>query len=207
MVGGIGLFVVQVALLPNLVLWGAAYALGSGFATGGGGLVRPSQVSAGTLPDLPLFAILPDASLPGPVWFVLAVLPVSAGVVLAVVAYRYAWPGLRFTHRLAQVAAAAGFCGLLLAVAAYLSGGSAGGAGRGWLGPSGHWTGLLAATEVGVVALAVTVTVELVRRRQRPAGEAGLDGETEADGAEGATVAPSGRRRSSRNRSLQASRS
>ncbi len=194
-VGGIGLFAVQAALLPNLVLWGVAYALGSGFATGGGGLVRPSQVSAGTLPDLPLFAVLPDTSMPGSAWAVLAVLPVCAGVVLAVVAHRHARPGEAFAYRAAQVIGGAGFCGVLLAGAASLSGGSAGDAGRGWFGPSGHWTGLLAAGEVGVVALAVTVVVELLGRRQRPAG---------LDGVPSRSVR---RRISSPNRSLQASRS
>ncbi|WP_462187520.1 cell division protein PerM, partial [Frankia sp. CcWB2] len=79
--GGLGLTATQLALLPNLVLWGLSYALGPGFRTGPG-LVRADVVRPADLPDLPVLTALPPSALPRPGWLVLALVPVVAGVVL-----------------------------------------------------------------------------------------------------------------------------
>jgi hypothetical protein len=144
------------------------------------------------LPDLPLFAVLPHAALPGSAWFVLAVLPVTAGCVLAVLARR-GLPGVSSSARVFHVAGASVVCGGLIATATYLSGGTSGGAEVGRIGPAAHWTGLLAVAEVGAVALGVTTLVELFGRFLRP-GSAGGHGSSRAsasDGAEEVVVAAS----------------
>ncbi|WP_242425044.1 DUF6350 family protein, partial [Frankia sp. EI5c] len=125
-IGGVGLAAVQLAILPNLVLWALAYTLGPGFGTGGG-FVRPDEVHAALLPDLPIFAALPPGPLPRLGWLVLAVVPVIAGIMLATTVRR-GTVGAGFRDRLRATLAAAGLSGLLMAVAACLSSGRLGGA-------------------------------------------------------------------------------
>ncbi|MET8545937.1 DUF6350 family protein [Kitasatospora sp. NPDC004799] len=55
----VGLLLLALALLPNAVLWGAAYALGPGFAVGAGTAVSPTGAALGPVPEFPLFALLP----------------------------------------------------------------------------------------------------------------------------------------------------
>ncbi|MFI6445476.1 DUF6350 family protein [Kitasatospora sp. NPDC050543] len=78
--GVLGLLLLSVALLPNAVCWGAAYALGPGFAVGTGTVVAPTGATLGPVPDLPLFALLPEPGAGG--WRLLAcALPPLAAVV------------------------------------------------------------------------------------------------------------------------------
>ncbi|MGI8456874.1 MAG: cell division protein PerM [Propionibacteriaceae bacterium] len=67
LVGGIVLLVLQLAYLPNAVVWAAAYTLGSGFGLGTGSLVAPRATDLGLLPSLPMLGALP-AEGPGSVW-------------------------------------------------------------------------------------------------------------------------------------------
>ncbi|MBD8868634.1 cell division protein PerM [Nocardioides donggukensis] len=71
------LFVLLVlTLVPNAVLFAAAYLLGPGFAVGTGTLVSPSVVAIGPVPMFPLLAALPDNG-PVPTWLpYLVVVPV-----------------------------------------------------------------------------------------------------------------------------------
>lgn len=61
--GGIALLSVQLALLPNAIIWTSSYALGAGFTLGGSSVVAPAATEVGLLPALPLLGALPD---PGP---------------------------------------------------------------------------------------------------------------------------------------------
>ncbi|MFC8453676.1 DUF6350 family protein [Kitasatospora sp. NPDC057223] len=58
--GVLGLLLLCAVLLPNAVVWGAAYALGPGFTVGTGAVVAPSGAVLGSLPAVPLFALLPE---------------------------------------------------------------------------------------------------------------------------------------------------
>ncbi len=66
-VGGIVLLLLQLAYLPNAVVWSTAYTLGSGFGLGAGSLVAPRATDLGLLPALPVLGALP-AEGPGSVW-------------------------------------------------------------------------------------------------------------------------------------------
>ncbi|SNQ47931.1 conserved membrane hypothetical protein [Frankia canadensis] len=165
--GGLGLAVAQLAVLPNLVLWALAYALGPGFHTGSG-LVRADVVHAGRVPDLPVLAALPPSALPRPGWLALLVVPLVAGVVCGVMAHR-ATAGARSRDRLATVLLAGACCGLLIGLACQASLGRVGG-GAGVYGPAAAWAcGLLAGGEVAFVGLLLVGGVDLaVRRAERP---------------------------------------
>ncbi|KPC90185.1 hypothetical protein ADL27_37135, partial [Streptomyces sp. NRRL F-6602] len=54
--GRLAVLLLALALLPNAVIWGAAYALGTGFQVGTGTLVTPLAATSG--PALPPFPLL-----------------------------------------------------------------------------------------------------------------------------------------------------
>ncbi|GAB2452840.1 DUF6350 family protein [Xylanimonas ulmi] len=58
-IGGVVLAVSQVALVPNLVAWAAAWTAGPGFAVGVDTAFSPREVIDGPLPAMPLLAALP----------------------------------------------------------------------------------------------------------------------------------------------------
>ncbi|MFE0625401.1 DUF6350 family protein [Streptomyces sp. NPDC058864] len=196
--GRLAVLAVAVALIPNAAVWGAAYALGPGFALGTQAVVRPAGVvGEPVLPDFPLLAALPQ---PGPgttLTWVALVVPVLAGVAVGVLAVDRSRPyGL---GRTAAHAALGGLvCGIVMAL---LTGFAAGPLGTGALedfGPSWWLTGAAAA---GWTAAAGTPTALLVRwvrvRRAAAATERGqeddpqgTDGRTPAADVAGEAAAP-----------------
>jgi len=76
--GATVLTLAQLAYLPTLVVWGAAFAAGPGFALGTGSAVSPSGTQLGVIPGIPVLGAIPDATSP---WLLLlALLPVGVGV-------------------------------------------------------------------------------------------------------------------------------
>jgi hypothetical protein len=61
--GGFALTVGQIALLPNFVIYGAAWLTGVGFSLGSGSLISPLGSAAGPLPTIPILSILPQGQL------------------------------------------------------------------------------------------------------------------------------------------------
>jgi hypothetical protein len=61
--GGIALLLLQLAFVPNALIWSAAYALGSGFSLGAGSVIAPAATQLGMVPGIPLLGALPS---PGP---------------------------------------------------------------------------------------------------------------------------------------------
>jgi Family of unknown function (DUF6350) len=170
--GGIALTLAQLALIPNVVLWGVSWLLGPGFAIGTGSSVSPLGTSLGPIPALPLLGPLPQGDLTFGLLGVLV--PVLAGFLSAVAlqprvrrAFGTAEPGRRW---LAAVGAGMGLAGA--AVLAVLTWWSAGAAGPGRLvdvGPGPWWVLLFAFLEIGGGAvlgmLASARGVRLPRRR------------------------------------------
>ncbi|HEU0182703.1 MAG TPA: DUF6350 family protein, partial [Agromyces mariniharenae] len=73
--GGIALTVAELALLPNLVIWAAAWLLGPGFAIGTGTLVSPGGTLLGPVPGVPVLGALPtDVPGLGALWLIVPVL-------------------------------------------------------------------------------------------------------------------------------------
>ncbi|MFE3500801.1 DUF6350 family protein [Kitasatospora sp. NPDC059160] len=157
----VGLLLVTVVLLPNAVLWGAAYALGPGFEVGAGSLVSPGGTELGAVPEFPLFALLPQEG-PGGWRLAALLLPLLAGLVPALLLGRAAvgrpspaggggpWPP-------AATATAALAAALLLGTGAtvlgWLSGGALAAERMARLGPVPWWTGLAAAGWLALVAV------------------------------------------------------
>ncbi|GAA2505175.1 hypothetical protein GCM10010406_47340 [Streptomyces thermolineatus] len=116
--GRIAVLLLAVCLVPNAVVWGACYALGPGFAVGGGGTVSPAAWTG--RPDLPLFPLLealPEPGVPGPAAWAVAVVPVAAAVLLGMTvagaatgrgAARWRWRQTAAVTVLAALASGAG---------------------------------------------------------------------------------------------------
>jgi Family of unknown function (DUF6350) len=106
--GGIALLLLQLAFVPNAMMWSASYALGSGFSLGAGSVVAPAATQLGVVPGIPLLGALPS---PGPgdlaqLWWL------AAGAVAGVIAcwvLLAARPAARFD----EAGLAGGACGLL----------------------------------------------------------------------------------------------
>jgi hypothetical protein len=165
-VGGIALLLIGISLVPNAVIWGAAWLAGPGFAVGVGTAVGPFGHELGAVPALPLLAALPGSAVPGR-WGVVALLvPVAAGVVAGALVCRRLGAAGRL--RTVTEAAAAGPCtGLALAALAWLSGGPVGGGRLSAVGPSPWELGLAVSVEVAAFAVisAVVLRRRLLRRR------------------------------------------
>ncbi|MET7378131.1 DUF6350 family protein [Streptomyces sp. NPDC005526] len=81
--GRFAVLLLCLALLPNAMLWAAAYALGPGFVLGAGHVVGPlSSAPAPLLPPFPLLAAVPDAGPGTPVNWACAAVPVAAGLTM-----------------------------------------------------------------------------------------------------------------------------
>ena len=148
--GSTGLFLIDLALTPNLVVWALAFAAGPGFAVGDGSSVRVTGVVHGPLPGLPILQAVPDAGhLPWLTWLVLAV-PVGAGVA----ALLLVWRSVRSAaERAAALGAAAPAVGAVAGAAAVLSGGPVAAGAMSDVGPVPWQVGLAVLIELGVIAV------------------------------------------------------
>lgn len=158
------LILAQLLLLPNLLLWVAAYLLGSGFAVGADTVFSPSGIEAGPMPLVPMLGVLPDpdgllGQLP-----VLGLVGVLAGLAAG------AWMARRLRQRgvlgmLGAVAGGALLAGLVLAGLSVLAAGGVGPGrmatmGADWLatGIAMAWQGALGAGVVIVLAHPITAS-------------------------------------------------
>ncbi|MFE2587208.1 DUF6350 family protein, partial [Streptomyces sp. NPDC059378] len=155
--GRFAVLLLCLALMPNAVVWAAAYALGPGFALGVGHVAAPvASAPAPLFPPFPLLAAVPDAGPGTPLNWACAAVPVAAGVTVGWFTARAALrrPGTRGWSR-ERTAASAGLAAVLcagaLAVLAALAGGPLGVATLARFGPV-WW-------QVGCAALAWTAGV------------------------------------------------
>ncbi|MGH1563512.1 cell division protein PerM [Mumia sp. DW29H23] len=153
LLGGLGLLLLCLLVLPNLVLWNVAALLGPGYAVGAGTSVTLTSSTLGAVPGLPVLAALPPTG-PRPGWLIaLAAVPLVAGAIAGYAAVtprsgRTSVPDLR-----TAVTAGGGsgaLAGSAVAVGLLLSGGAIG---PGRLGHSGPDVGL--AVPLAIVVLAV----------------------------------------------------
>ena len=61
--GGVMLTLGQLAILPNLIVFGMAWISGVGFSIGAGSMVSPLRTELGPLPALPIFAVIPTGGI------------------------------------------------------------------------------------------------------------------------------------------------
>ncbi|RZS64180.1 hypothetical protein EV187_2560 [Agromyces ramosus] len=172
--GGIALTLGELALLPNLVIWAAAWLLGPGFAIGTGSLVSTGGTLLGPVPGIPLLGALPtDAPALGALWLVVPVLLgfVGAWVVSAGDAADRDLP--RTAGWWAPLAVAAGSAvaaAVVLGLLAWWSGGAAGPGRLADVGPAPLAVAGIAAATVGIGAL---VGGYAARLRPRGSGDPG----------------------------------
>ena len=116
--GGIMLTLGQLAILPNLIIYGLAWITGAGFSIGAGSIVSPLVSQLGPLPALPLFAALPTAGFDRGILF--GILPVLAAL-LATLLVRKSTEKMRweFASRFSAAAVLAGLSAMVSAVLAF----------------------------------------------------------------------------------------
>ncbi len=177
-VGGALLLIVQLAYLPNAVVFAVCYALGPGFELGTATMVAPTGVSVGAVPTLPMLAALPANGAAPMLSLTALAVPFLAGAVGGVLTQRSA-PDV-----VSEAAPLWGFVcgvttGMLCAALAGTAGGSLGADRLSEIGPSAWQVGLVAALEVGVAAAVAAwianwwytrkLTREVVNRREAQA--------------------------------------
>lgn len=170
-VGVAVLFLLQLALAPVAIVWGAAWAIGPGFMVGRGSSVSPLDTDLGPVPALPLLSAIDPAAQP---WMLMIVaLPVLAAVVVGALARQSTLAGSadRPVHWWELAVAGVGgglLAGGLLGIAAMLSTGAAG---PGRLSETGPDAVLVAGW--GALEVTVGLLIGLVAGGRVPVGLAG----------------------------------
>ncbi|USQ83075.1 DUF6350 family protein [Streptomyces phaeoluteigriseus] len=159
--GRFAVLLLCVVLVPNAAVWGAAYAVGPGFALGAGHVVAPlSSDPAPLLPPFPLLAAVPEAGAGGVLNWAAGVVALLAGGVVGAFAARGAVVGGWSWKRTVGVVGLAGVvCAVGFGVLAWMAGGPLGVGGLASFGPVGWQVG--AAVAVWVVGVGVPVGLVL----------------------------------------------
>lgn len=100
----IGLILLQVAYLPNVLIWAGSYALGAGI-TIGSETVSPFADGVPLLPDLPILYLLPEQS---PRWTAALPIVIALGAAWGAMRMNRRQPSYPLTARLVRAAALAG---------------------------------------------------------------------------------------------------
>lgn len=159
--GGAALTLGQLALLPNIIIWAAAWLIGPGFAIGTGSTVGPLGTAVGPVPAVPILGALPSGSLE---WGLLGVLvPVLLGF-LAGVRNRRSIGQLDWPWRLAGGIGTGTVAAVLLGLLAWASAGSAGPGRLVTVGPDPLMVAVWAGVEVAVAATLGTLAASARRR-------------------------------------------
>ena len=165
-VGSVALFLAQLALVPNAMVWAASYALGSGFGMGAGSVVAPAGTELGMLPGLPLLGALPGSGPgdPAVLWWLAS--GVLAGAAAAAIMVR-SRPAARFdlsslVGGLGGVLAGAGFVGL-----GWAAGGDLGAVRLTDLGPRLWPLLVMATTTMGLAGLLTGLVLGLTHHARR----------------------------------------
>ncbi|WP_405942158.1 DUF6350 family protein [Streptomyces sp. NBC_00207] len=172
--GRFAVLLLALALMPNATVWGAAYALGPGFALGAGATATPlGFTSQPGLPRFPLLAALPPEGPGTPLTWAAAGVPVVAGLAVGWFAVRRARE-VSYGETALTAALGAVVCGLVMTGLAAASAGPLGSRRLSDFGPVWWATG--AAACAWTLLLAVPVAVAVHAWRNRPArGLAALD--------------------------------
>ena len=153
---GAGVFTIgQLALIPNLVIFGAAWFTGVGFSIGAGSLISPLGSQVGPLPTIPVLGALPVGGLE---FGMISIVVVLLAAFIATLAIRKSADEIRFEFATAWTAAIslglsiALVTSLQMALLATIASGSAGPGRLVQVGVSPWLLALVVFVEVGVVA-------------------------------------------------------
>jgi len=149
--GGLALTVLQIALMPTVVVWAAAWLTGAGFLLGTGSSVGPVGTTVGPQPSLPVLGALPQHV--GAFGLAGVLVPVLAGFGVGI-ALRIRGDGGRSGLQVLATGILTGVvAGLLLAGLAAAASGAIGPGRLAEVGPDALQVGWRAAAEVGLAAL------------------------------------------------------
>ncbi|WP_406512587.1 DUF6350 family protein [Streptomyces sp. NBC_00161] len=178
--GRFAVLLLALALLPNAVVWGAAYALGPGFALGAGATATPlGFAGAPALPRFPLLAALPPEGPGTLLTCATAGVPLVAGLAVGWFAVRRARE-VSYGETALTAALGALVCALVLAGLAAASSGPLGSRGLASFGPVWWATGAAAFAWTLLPAVPVAVAVHSWRTRPaRQADASAMEGEGE----------------------------
>ncbi|MFE2183638.1 DUF6350 family protein [Streptomyces sp. NPDC059455] len=158
--GRFAVLLVSLALLPNAIVWGAAYGVGAGFTVGGGSVVAPLGITSyPQLPHFPLVAALPTDGSGGPlVWLTGIAAGASVAWFIGIAAVRRPGKGeprspWGWAETLVLAALAAVGCAAAMALLAGFSGGPLGIGILADLGPSWWRTGMITLAWTGVIGV------------------------------------------------------
>lgn len=119
--GGVALLLMELAWLPDLMVWAASWLTGAGFSLGLGSAVSPFGVRLGIVPSVPVLAALPAPGAPAAGLRAWLAVPVLAGAAAA-------WTALRRLRGGVAGDAAVGVCtGVCVALVLGLFGAVSGG--------------------------------------------------------------------------------
>jgi hypothetical protein len=165
--GSVPILLLGVLAAPNAAIAGGAYLAGPGFAVGAGGTASALTTAHGVLPAFPLLGAMPIGhGALGPVWWLIALTPLAAGLALA----RLAGRAEGWLARLGTAAVAAGTAGVVMFLLAWQGGGGIGGGRLHTIGASPWRLGLFVAVELSVVSCAA-LGLAVVGQRLRTASE------------------------------------
>jgi hypothetical protein len=178
--GNIALLFGQLAFAPDVLVWGAAYALGAGFGLGDGSVVAPAATQVGLLPGVPIFGAVPSSG-PGGVYQLLWLAAgVMAGVVAAGLVVRRR-PAARFDET-ALVGGLSGVLGALVFTAlAWACSGDLGVARLAGLGPRLPELTVMAVSTLGLSGMIGGLVLGLWRRRPQDDDEDPAEVEADPD--------------------------
>ena len=149
-VGDAGLFLIDLALVPNLAIWALGFASGPGFAVGEGSSVSVGGSAHGMLPGLPLIQGVPHAGGLSPWVLLVFAIPLLAGTVAVLIIGR-ALGGP--ADRAAALGAAVPAVGAVTGAAGALSGGPVAAGAMSAVGPVPWQIALAVAGELALVAV------------------------------------------------------
>jgi hypothetical protein len=162
--GAIALLLLQLAFVPNALVWSASYVLGSGFSLGAGSVIAPAGTQLGIVPAIPLLGALPAAG-PGDtaqLWWL------AAGAIAGAAA---CWVALadRQAIRFDQASLRGGACGVLAGVVfaglAWAASGDIGTLRLTDMGPRLFPLLVMAGTTMGLSGMIAGLVLGLLRRR------------------------------------------
>lgn len=169
-VDAVALIALQLAYLPNAIVWTIAYGAGLGFSAGLDTEVSPFTVDLGTLPNLPLLAVLPERGLD---WAVIPPLLVAGCAAAGAVLVRRAGYGWRLRSRLVIAIGLSALTGLAMLGLSAAAGGDLGDGRLVGLGPDPITTALAVAVVSGVGYLGWAVFPTLIADLRPYAGSVG----------------------------------
>lgn len=148
--GGFGLFLIDLALVPNLLVWALGFAAGPGFAVGQGSSISVAGSVHGALPGLPLMQAVPHAGAHS-LWLALVfAIPLAAGAVTVLIVGSSV-RGL--AERAAALGTAVPAVGAVAGAGAVLSGGPVAAGTMSAVGPVPWQVGLAVLGELAFVAV------------------------------------------------------